>query len=510
MPARLPLLLLAAVAVAATGCAQSFIQLPPPATAKRPAGGAGSVRVTRASVSSGARERPAALAAAREALADYLASSFARGPVDAPPVWVEVQVDLSLSSSAAGFYRGMAPAFANPLLAPLLVWPLWPDSGKARLDARLTATRLDPATQLERRYELRLGVRVPYSIYWYGYARTGPRERAFRDGWRVLAEELSARLGVWLNGGAAGAPPLVGDLKLEVSEERSERPMPGSLVEERTLSAEDPNAWRVITAANQPEKKKPQSFLARYFSALGGVDVGYLMGKAWVSSDASDSFGQRYTIASGEATSRGYRIDLYTIPDRSTWFFHPTVGFLSLDIDIHDFRQSIPLASVPGAQEIEGVGSNPETGAPLDLTDPNVYRLFLRSFYIGQRLSATLVMGTPKVQLFATVEGGFNIIEFRYARVQIGRDEKTGWSFPWFFSGQVKAIAGIAIRPWHMALRIEGHYEAYRRYGFPEPLLFEGRVEYNAQKQLYERKNTSVESAAVGVANVFFSVNLYY
>ncbi len=506
---RAALFLLSLLSLAVAACAQSFVQLPERPTVKRPAGRAGGVRVSRASVNSGIRERATDLAAAREALADYLASSFAPGPAESPPVWVEVEVDLSLSSSAAGFYRGMLPAFANPLLMPLLVWPLWPESGKARLDARLSATRIDPVSQVEMRYELRLGVRVPYSIYWYGYARTGPRERAFRTGWRVLAEELTTRLAGWL-GDAAPAARADDGLQLELSEQRSERPTPHLLQEERVLDAEDPSAWRVITSRNAPARKKPQGLIARYFSALGGVDVGYLMGRAWVSSEASDSFGQRYTIASGEASSKGYRIDLYTIPEKSTWFLHPTVGFLSLDIDIHDFRQSIPLATVPGAQEIEGVGSNPETGAPVDLTDPNVYRLFLRSFYIGQRLSATLVMGTPKVQLFGTIEGGFNIIEFRYARVQIGKEEKTGWAFPFFFSGQVKGIIGLAIRPWHLALRIEGHYEAYRRYAFPEPLLFEGRVEYNAKNQLYERKNTSVESAAVSVANVFFSVNLYY
>jgi hypothetical protein len=469
-------------------------------------------------VSSGIRESSSRLAIAREALADYLASSFQKGPADAPPIWVEVQVDLSLASSAASFYRGMLPAFANPVLMPLLVWPLWPDSGRARLDARVTATRLDPVHGVEQTYELRLAVRVPYSIYWYGYARTGPRERAFRDGWRVLAEGTTARLAAWIQEveakrtTPAPKPEPGGELQIEVSEERSDRPTPHLLREQRTLTVDDPTAWRVITAANQVERKKPQGFLARYFSALGGVDVGYLMGSAWVSSEASDSFGQRYTIASGEASSRGYRIDLYTIPERSTWFFHPTVGFLSLDIDIHDFRQQIPLVSVPGAQEIEGVGSDPRTGAPVDLTDPNVYRLFLRSFYIGQRLSATLVMGTPKVQLFGTIEGGFNIIEFRYARVQIGRpdNERTGWSFPWFFSGQVSGIAGIAIRPWHMALRIEGHYQAYRAYEFPEALPFEGRIEYDPVDKQNKRRITHVESAAVGVANVFFSVNLYY
>lgn len=470
-------------------------------------------------------EEPEALEAARRSLSHGLQQV---GRPGGEPVSVELRVGAGLRACCEAGYR------AHPVLMTLFgLWPLWPDSGDALLNARLRA-RASPGTGPARSYQLDLEVRVPYSVYWYGHLRSGPRDEAFRAAWSVLQDELSARLSGWIESSAASpasppssrsapalppAPSLAtstgeaatsGRLELTVRDHQMNHLSSGLVLERKELFAEDPDRWRVITAANAPRRERPQSFLARYFSALGGVDAGYLMGRAWVSSSATDSFGQRYTVASGEARTRGFRVDLYTIPEQSSWFLYPTIGFLSQDIDIKDFRENVPLSAVAGAREIPGVGSNPETGAPVDLGDPNVYQLFLRSAYIGQRLSATLVMGTPRVQLFGVFEGGFNIIEFRHARVRLGNYETEGWSFPWFFSGQLRAIAGVAIRPWHVALRCEAHYEAYRSYAFPEPLEFMGRLEYNAEKQKHERRRTWVESASVGVANLFFSANIFY
>jgi hypothetical protein len=516
----LSLVALACLGAATAGCASSFVRLPPAAASPRGAGRSGGVRLNQVEVASGARERPADLARARDQLAELMRASFRDGPPGEPPVWVDLRVDASLSSCCYRGYQEAAVALANPLIAPFtMAWPLWPDVGAARLDATMVATYLDPASQATRSYELRLEVRAPYSIYWYSFFRTAPRDRAFRRAWQLLLEQVPARLARWIRVLAPQtAPPSepaprADGLVVTERDERLERAAPGQSAERSTLVVEDPDEWRVITTRTLALRRKPpppRGLLARYFAALGGVDVGYLLGRAWVRSEASDSHGDRYTIASGDASTRGYRIDLYTIPEKSTFFVHPTVGFLSLDIDIHDFRQQIPMLTVPGAKEIPGVGSNPATGEPVDLTDPNVYSLFLRSFYIGQRLSATLVIGTSRVQLFATVEGGFNIIEFRHARVRLGAWETSGWSFPWFFSGQAKGIVGLAIRPWHVAFRVEGHYEAYRQYSFPQPLEFKGRVEYNPKDQTQERRVIMVEAAGVGVANVFFSVNFFY
>jgi hypothetical protein len=464
------------------------------------------------------------------ALASHLGSGVeralpARDPASAP-VEAEVDIEAVHSSRQTVFFDALNVLSAGH-------FPLVPQWGEATLLARIRLSRLSltpasapasmPAATTALPEDsllgvLRIEVKVPYKAHWYSWYRADEPGRAFAAGWKVLAEQMVVRLAAALRDGLGPAGPPVrpwtepypdagGNDELGGVTTRSAGAGPPS--ESSTIVLERSSEWRLLT---RPAKQKTtaRGLLHKYLSAFSGLEAGYFLGKAWVQSEARDSFGASYTVASGEASSRGYRIGFYTIPEKSDWFIFPTLGFFSLDIDIHDFRENIPLVTVPGATAIPGRGSDPETGAPIDLGDPNIYRLELRSAYLGQRLSGTLVYGTPSVQIFGTLEGGLNIFEVRHTRVYLGNWTNAGYSAAWVRSGALRGIVGLAIRPWHIALRCEANYEAYFTFSFPEEIEFMGRVEHNPTTNHYERRRTYVRAASSGTANVFFSANLYY
>lgn len=400
------------------------------------------------------------------------------------------------------------------------LFPLVPRWGNAELSARIVLTTPslkkppgEPVEVEDRPFgAIKVNVKVPYNTFWYSWYRGDAAGRAFDDGWRVLARTMIARLGANLSVPAkaqAGTwtEPLEGGGPDD--EVRGETVRPNDIaVEESNVVVDRGEDWHLLTAKTK-RKTTAKSLFHKYLSVFSGLEAGYFVGKAWVQSDVIDDLGRSYTIAAGEASSRGYRIGFYTIPEKSDWFLFPTLGFYSLDIDIHDFREKVPVSSKPGMVGIPAVGSDPTTGAPVDLGDPNVYRLEMRSIYLGQRLSGTLVYGTPKVQVFGTLEGGVNLFEVRYTRAYLGSYNKHSWSAAFARSAAVRGIVGVAVRPWHVAFRVEANYEAYFKFALPEGMDFNSRVEKDADG-IDHRPVITVKDTASGTMNVFFGANLYY
>jgi hypothetical protein len=254
----------------------------------------------------------------------------------------------------------------------------------------------------------------------------------------------------------------------------------------------------------------PRSWWRTYLRALSGLEIGYFGGSAWVSSEAVDALGDRFTIASGNAKSEGWKLTLFNPPTSSEVFIYPTMGFFSLDIDIADVAGDIPLGHVSGATDIPAVGSDPESGAPIDLGAPNIYSLRLRSGYIGQRLGGTLVWGTKHTQLFLTGEGGFNLFEWRYTNVELGNYRESGHSAIFFHSFAGRGLVGLVHRPWHVGARCEVNIEFFREFGFPRPMPFEGRVEWDPDRQTYVRREIKVDAAMVHTVNAFCGLSLVY
>lgn len=193
-----------------------------------------------------------------------------------------------------------------------------------------------------------------------------------------------------------------------------------------------------------------------------------------------------------------------------SFFIFPTAGFFSLDIDIADMAGDIPLGSVSGAQDIPAIGTDPKTGARIDLGAPNIYSLRLRSGYIGQRVGASFVYGNAAFQFFLTGQVGVNLLEWRYTDVRLGSYKETGHSAKFLHSFAGRGIGGIVYRPWHVMLRCELNGELYREFDYPSPIPFEGKVRFNAQKQAYERPEIKVEAATAYTLNFYCGAGLHY
>lgn len=141
------------------------------------------------------------------------------------------------------------------------------------------------------------------------------------------------------------------------------------------------------------------------------------------------------------------------------------------------------------------MGSDPLTGEPRDPYAPNPYELALRSGYFGQRAGGTLVYGTGDWQLFAGLEGGLNLAEWRHAatRMRSTGDATERSYLAWLQSFAGSGQLGLTYQPWHLSLRLEGAYEYYRAFTFERPIEFMGRVSFDQQLLVPLRLRTFVD-----------------
>ncbi|MCB9558061.1 MAG: hypothetical protein H6707_18245 [Deltaproteobacteria bacterium] len=255
--------------------------------------------------------------------------------------------------------------------------------------------------------------------------------------------------------------------------------------------------------------KRSAPLWLRYLAGLSGLEIGGFSGQAKVSSQAIDAGGTAFTIASGQATSRGFKVRFFRPPTGSGWFFYPTLGFFWLDIDIADVAGDIPLGEVSGAKDIPALGSDPKTLAPIDLGAPNIYQLKLRSAYFGQRLGGSLVWG-KRVRGYFSGELGLNLVEWRYIDARLGNFADSAHRPAFFGSFAGRVMFGMVIPSARLGVRCEVNTEYYREFAYPTPLPFEGRVTYNAALQSYERKEIKVEAVSAQTTNGFCGVSFVY
>ncbi len=252
-----------------------------------------------------------------------------------------------------------------------------------------------------------------------------------------------------------------------------------------------PDGFDILT---RPLARDDDGLLSRYLGALGGIEAGAFRGGAIVESRTQTVNAADELVGSGRADASGYRFSFYRPPDRTGFFFPPSIGLLWEDITLTGFRDTIPLAQ---SGDIPAVFSDPATGIAVDVAEPLAYDLALRSAFVGQGLGFNLVAGDEDVQLFFTLQGHVNLLEVRYVDVTIGRSNVEGFSVTAFQSLGLGGQLGLVFPSAHLALRGTFAYEWFFDFDFPQPVEFQAAVSYNPEKDVFERQRAFVNGASV-------------
>ncbi len=305
-------------------------------------------------------------------------------------------------------------------IATLGLFPLGIQEGDTRTSATLV---IHPPKNPQSDERLNAFGYRPFVIVLYPWFRSAPIDEAFAKTHRRTIKDIERRLRFWAKRRKTRPLRTANVRRARGPSPFNRQPQKGHIVFDfddkgAVQTKMDTRSFRIIgddqvyAVAKKATTTAGPSFWRRYLGALSGLEGGAFFGTAWVHSTAKDPQTQEnFTIASGKARSRGWKIDFYTPPTETGPFIFPTLGFFSLDIDIADVAGDIPLGAVPGAHDIAAVGSNPVTGKVIDLGAPNRYALRLRSGYLGQRVGSNLVYGNAKFQFFATGQVGLNIFE---------------------------------------------------------------------------------------------------
>lgn len=256
-----------------------------------------------------------------------------------------------------------------------------------------------------------------------------------------------------------------------------------------------PDGFDILT---RPLARDDGSLLWRYLSALGGIEAATFTGGATVESRTRTANASDELVGAGDAQTSGYRFSFYRPPDRTGFFFPPSIGLLWEDITISGFREEVPLAR---SGDIPAIASDPDSGIPVDVSGALSYDLQLRSAFIGQGLGFDFVAGSDVVQLFITLQGHVNLLEMRYVDVTIGTTRVDGFSVTGVQSLGLGGQLGLTFPALHFAIRGSFTAEWFFDFDYPEPVEFQAAVRYNAEKDVFERERAFVTGASLRTYN---------
>ncbi len=264
----------------------------------------------------------------------------------------------------------------------------------------------------------------------------------------------------------------------------------------------------IVRPLDLPQDASDGLFL-RYLRSLGGIELSRTGGLAKVSSRTLVD-GVSETVASGEARSSGYRLSLYSPPDRTGFFFPPRVGFFSQNITISGFREDLPVFQSGNGLDIPALASDPDTGVPVDINEPVAYALRLKSGYVGQGVGFNFVWGDESWQSFSTLSGSVSFVELRHSDVAINTSRVKGTSWAFVQSGQFTAQSGLMFPGLHLGIRTLLEFEWFRDFDYPQAVEFLAASRYNIEKQIVERQRVFVQGASLWTLNWQISAILFF
>ncbi|MBI2061352.1 MAG: hypothetical protein HYT87_16560 [Nitrospirae bacterium] len=430
-----------------------------------------------------------------------------KGAKGGPPgngLWLNARIETKIKSRRTWLLDALA------VFPGLIVYqPFTPEWGSVTV--RMKVGAIDPIGR--EIYSSFTEVEAPYDIlFWSWFLRRNIEDafrRAYHETFRAQARALAAKHGEFLEALKApyAEPVAAGTGWRQIYGIVKATGM--AAPEERRISLEQDGTVYLI---QKEEKDDPRRAAWRnYVGALGGVRLTTFKGLAGVSSSIRDEDGSgSRVVASGNARSSGYRISLYSTPKKTGLFIYPTVDFMDQTIDIADFRERVPVVQRPDTTDMQGLFSDPDSGVEIDITEPNTYRLNLRSTAVGQRAGFDLVLRLGPVRSFLTAEGGANVLERRWADVRLAQHREIGSQWIWLGSGAVAGRLGFGVPKIHLSVSGTAEWRYYPKFDYPNPIEFRAPVKYNPAKDIFERPRSFVGAASLDTTDFTLSVSYVF
>jgi len=415
-----------------------------------------------------------------------------------------------------------------------------PEKGKATVVVELTAHH-PRTTAHARTYRATLHIQAPYKSAftpWYDHTT---RQKYLDHAHNVAFRKIVAHLRWWLTRGMTARPTPPPSRPTPLPERPAPppqaRPVPRRTADDRPprRTADDRPARRLawydlslhvegesksvkrrwqgstIVAGERVKVSERRTAFGKLLKLLGGLAVGYSYGSVWARSNVRDEAGNHYTIASGQGVSHSVGVSLFRPPKTSGLYFGPTAGFLWEQISIGDIEGLTAQDALVGATDIPAIATDPDQpGRPvLDLGASWRYRLIMTSLYVGLRAGGVMVWGR-KTQLYLGLEGGANLAEWRWMNVAWDRYQDSGHAFAGAGSFAGRLMMGVTIRPWHLTLFVQGAYEYFREFAYPEPVPYRGRAAWDSTLGVWHRPVRTAEALSLHALRVYCGAAVVY
>jgi len=266
-----------------------------------------------------------------------------------------------------------------------------------------------------------------------------------------------------------------------------------------------------IVGSERLKVRERRTALSRILKLVGGLSAGYSYGSVWARSKVQDDSGGQYAIASGKGVSHSVGVSLFRPPKASGLYFSPSVGFLWERFSIGDVSGLTGQSAPAGGSDIPAIATDPDQPdrPVLDLGASWRYRLIMTSLYVGLRAGGVMVWGR-KTQLYLALEGGANLVEWRWMDVLWDSYQDRGHAFVGAGSFAGRLMMGVIIRPWHLTLFVHGAYEYFREFAYPEPLPFRGRMVWDPNLGVWQRPVQSVRSVSLHALRFYCGMAVIY
>ncbi len=456
----------------------------------------------------------------RQALSQTFAAAFPRTNRSGPPLRVDIRYR---------YYTVVRRVLVLDIfhMITLGFFFVTPEKGASTVVVDLTATAPSPPNTVghARSYRATLHVRAPYKssfIPWFDHTI---RQKYLDHAHTVAFRKIVTHLRWWLSRGiATRTRTLTEPMARPPRPNAGELPAPGEQPARRLAwydlklhlegaSKSVKRRWQGTTIIGSERVKvtERRTAVAKILKLVGGLSVGYSYGSVWARSNVRDESGARYTIASGRGVSHSVGISLFRPPKTSGLYFSPNVGFLWERFSIADVSGVAEQNALEGTTDLPVIATDPDQPdrPVLDLGESWRYRLIMTSLYVGLKAGGVMVWGR-KTQLYLALEGGANLVEWRWMDVQWDRYQNRGHAFAGAGSFAGRLMLGVTHRPWHLTLFFRGDYEYYRDFAYPEPIPFRGRMDWDPNLAVWQRPVQTAQSVSLHALRFYCGVAVIY